>query len=73
MSSFKYKFIKEGDGGPKPVPFQKVKVNYRGYLLDGTRFDSNFENTYQLGCPGGRDQERRMGAVARLCARQGES
>ena len=41
-SSFKYKFIKEGDGGPKPVPFQKVAVNYRGYLLDGTLVDSSY-------------------------------
>ena len=41
-SSFKYKFVKDGDGGAKPVPFQKVKVNYRGYLLDGTLVDSSY-------------------------------
>ena len=41
-ASFKYKFLREGDGGPKPVPFQKVKVNYRGYLLDGTLVDSSY-------------------------------
>ena len=52
-SSFKYKFIKEGDGGPKPVPFQKVSVNYRGYLLDGTLVDSSYGRkkpfTFRLG------------------------
>ena len=42
-SSFKYKFIKEGvKGATKPVPFQKVAVNYRGYLLDGTLVDSSY-------------------------------
>ena len=29
-SSFKYKFVREGDGGKKPAPLQKVSVNYRG-------------------------------------------
>lgn len=33
---------KEGTG-PKLVPDQKVKVNYAGYLLDGTYFDTNME------------------------------
>jgi FKBP-type peptidyl-prolyl cis-trans isomerase len=41
-SSFKYKFIRDGEGGPKPVPFQKVSVSYRGYLLDGTLVDSSY-------------------------------
>lgn len=43
-SSFQYKFLKDGDGGAKPVPNQKVSVNYRGYLLDGTLVDSSFGN-----------------------------
>lgn len=39
---FKYKFLRDGDGGAKPVPKQKVFVNYRGYLLDGTLVDSSY-------------------------------
>ena len=39
---FVYKFIKPGEGDTKPVPNQKVFVNYRGYLMDGTLVDSSF-------------------------------
>lgn len=35
-----YKIDREGDG-PKPKSGDKVKVHYRGQLLDGTEFDSS--------------------------------
>ena len=39
---FVYKFIKDGDGGKKPVKGQNIKVNYRGYLMDGSLIDSSY-------------------------------
>ena len=41
-AGFKYKILKEGDG-PKPEPFQRVYVQYKGYLLDGTQFDTSYK------------------------------
>lgn len=38
-SGLQYKVVKEGDG-PKPGPDDRVKVNYKGTLIDGTVFDS---------------------------------
>jgi len=42
-SGLQYKIITEGFG---PVPDEKarVKVNYRGRLIDGTEFDSSYKN-----------------------------
>ena len=37
-----YKFI-EDENNDKPITGQKVKVNYKGMLLDGTVFDSSFK------------------------------
>ena len=36
-----YKVIKEGKG-PKPTSADRVKVNYKGTLIDGTEFDSSY-------------------------------
>ena len=50
-SGIRYKFLRQG-AGEKPVSGQKVYVEYSGYLLDGTRFDSSFEKkpfSFRLG------------------------
>ncbi|MCB2205160.1 FKBP-type peptidyl-prolyl cis-trans isomerase [bacterium] len=41
-SGLQYKVIKMGDG-PKPQKTDKVRVNYRGTLIDGTEFDSSYK------------------------------
>jgi FKBP-type peptidyl-prolyl cis-trans isomerase FklB len=41
-SGLQYIVLKEGNG-PKPQKTDKVKVNYRGNLLDGTEFDSSYK------------------------------
>lgn len=41
-SGLQYIVIKEGTG-PKPKATDKVKVNYKGTLLDGTIFDSSYD------------------------------
>ncbi|MBN2174544.1 MAG: FKBP-type peptidyl-prolyl cis-trans isomerase [Bacteroidales bacterium] len=41
-SGLQYKIIKEGDG-PKPQLTDKVKVSYKGTLIDGTEFDATEE------------------------------
>jgi FKBP-type peptidyl-prolyl cis-trans isomerase len=41
-SGLQYKIIKEGTGA-NPKPTDKVKVHYRGTLLDGTEFDSSIK------------------------------
>jgi FKBP-type peptidyl-prolyl cis-trans isomerase len=42
-SGLQYKILKAGDG-KKPAETDTVEVNYRGTLLDGTEFDSSYEN-----------------------------
>ena len=42
-SGLQYKVIKEGSGSV-PDEKAKVKVNYRGTLVDGTEFDSSYKN-----------------------------
>jgi FKBP-type peptidyl-prolyl cis-trans isomerase FklB len=41
-SGLQYKVIKMGDG-PKPTANDKVKVHYRGRLIDGKQFDSSID------------------------------
>ena len=41
-SGLQYQVISEGKG-PKPGPDAKVKVHYRGTLLDGKEFDSSYK------------------------------
>lgn len=42
-SGIRYVITKKGKG-PQPLPEQQVSVNYDGYLLDGTHFDTNVES-----------------------------
>jgi len=41
-SGLQYKIIKQGNG-PKPTESSKVKVHYKGTLIDGTVFDSSYD------------------------------
>jgi FKBP-type peptidyl-prolyl cis-trans isomerase len=41
-SGLQYKVVKEGTG-PQPKASDKVKVHYKGTLLDGTEFDSSYK------------------------------
>ena len=41
-TGLQYRVLRQG-AGPKPKPGDKVRVNYRGTLLDGTVFDSSYE------------------------------
>ena len=41
-SGLQYMVLKQGDG-PRPKPGERVKVNYVGTLLDGTKFDSSYD------------------------------
>ena len=41
-SGLQYLVVQEGDG-PKPTANNKVKVEYRGTLIDGTEFDSSYK------------------------------
>ena len=40
-SGLQYMVLRQGNG-PRPRPEDKVRVNYRGTLLDGTEFDSSY-------------------------------
>ncbi len=40
-SGLQYEIVRAGDG-PKPKATDKVKVHYRGSLIDGTEFDSSY-------------------------------
>jgi FKBP-type peptidyl-prolyl cis-trans isomerase FklB len=41
-SGLQYKILKEGTG-EKPAETDRVKVNYKGTLIDGTEFDSSYK------------------------------
>jgi FKBP-type peptidyl-prolyl cis-trans isomerase len=45
-SGLQYKIIKDGTGA-NPKPSDKIKMNYRGTLIDGTEFD----NSSKMGAP----------------------
>jgi FKBP-type peptidyl-prolyl cis-trans isomerase FkpA len=51
-SGLQYQVLKEGTG-PKPKATDTVKVNYAGYLLDGTEFDSSARNGGPISFPVG--------------------
>jgi FKBP-type peptidyl-prolyl cis-trans isomerase FkpA len=40
-SGLQYMVLRQG-AGPQPMPTDRVRVNYRGTLLDGTEFDSSY-------------------------------
>lgn len=52
-SGLQYKILKEGNG-VKPVATDKVKVNYRGTLIDGTEFDSSYKRGEPVTFPANR-------------------
>ena len=41
-SGLQYMVLRQG-AGPRPMPTDRVRVNYRGALLDGTVFDSSYD------------------------------
>lgn len=41
-SGLQYEILKATEG-PKPADTDKVKVNYEGFLIDGTKFDSSID------------------------------
>jgi FKBP-type peptidyl-prolyl cis-trans isomerase FklB len=47
-SGLQYKVIEEGSEGPKPELNDRVKVHYRGTLLDGTEFDSSYKRNQPM-------------------------
>ncbi|MGC9330605.1 MAG: FKBP-type peptidyl-prolyl cis-trans isomerase [Bacteroidales bacterium] len=49
-SGLQYEVLREGDG-ENPGPNSKVKVHYKGTLLDGTVFDSSYERGEPLEFP----------------------
>lgn len=49
-SGLQYKVEREGNG-PTPKPNQKVKVNYRGMLINGTVFDESYKRGEPLVIP----------------------
>jgi FKBP-type peptidyl-prolyl cis-trans isomerase FkpA len=42
-SGLQYMVLRQG-AGPRPMPTDRVRVNYRGTLLDGSEFDSSYKS-----------------------------
>jgi len=49
-SGLQYKILVQKDG-PKPIATDTVKVNYQGFLLDGTKFDSSIDRGEPISFP----------------------
>ena len=49
-SGLQYTVLKQGSG-PSPKPTDKVKVHYRGTLVDGTEFDSSYSRNHPIEFP----------------------
>jgi FKBP-type peptidyl-prolyl cis-trans isomerase FkpA/FKBP-type peptidyl-prolyl cis-trans isomerase FklB len=49
-SGLQYEVLKQGDGA-KPKATDKVTVNYRGTLIDGTEFDSSYKRGQPVAFP----------------------
>ena len=49
-SGLQYEVLKQGDGA-KPKATDKVKVHYRGTLLNGTEFDSSYKRGQPISFP----------------------
>ncbi len=49
-SGLKYRILRK-TSGKKPAPSNYVKVNYRGWLDDGTEFDSSYKRGEPTGFP----------------------
>jgi FKBP-type peptidyl-prolyl cis-trans isomerase FkpA/FKBP-type peptidyl-prolyl cis-trans isomerase FklB len=49
-SGLQYEVLKQGDGA-KPKATDKVKVHYKGTLLDGTEFDSSYKRGQPISFP----------------------
>lgn len=42
-SGLKYNIVREGDASKKPTQFSTVRAHYKGWLDDGTIFDSSYD------------------------------
>jgi len=49
-SGLQYEVLTQGDG-PRPSATDQVSVHYRGTLIDGTEFDSSYENDQPVTFP----------------------
>ncbi len=47
-SGLQYKILEQGDNQNFPTETDKVKVHYRGTLLDGTEFDSSYSRNQPI-------------------------
>jgi len=50
-SGLMYFDLEEGEGDPAASPAMTVEVNYQGFLVDGTKFDSSFDRGESIKFP----------------------
>lgn len=50
-SGLMYFDLEEGEGEPAASPSMTVEVNYQGFLVDGTKFDSSFDRGESIKFP----------------------